>query len=76
MKKTVAELIEELSQFDSTLEVRFAYNAGDYWRTQVAAPIRNIDEGLVVYSSYHSMEKTVDDEGDEGDDLKKVVLLF
>lgn len=74
MKKTVAQLIEELGQFDPTMEVRFTYNYGDYWKTVAASPIRRVDEGTVRYSEQHRMERVVEDD-EECDDLKQVVLL-
>jgi hypothetical protein len=51
----VGELIEFLENFDSEMEVGFAYNYGDYWRTQVVADIDQGEEGYVKYSEYHSM---------------------
>jgi hypothetical protein len=46
------------------VEVKFAYNYGDYWRTSVAASIDQIGEGTVTYSDYHSMDKVLDDDRD------------
>ena len=60
---TVNELKELLNQFDGEMEVKFAYNSGDYWRTQVAKDITDVEEGNTVYSDYHRMDK-VDEEGD------------
>jgi len=62
---TVAELIEYLEEQDQTLEVKFSYPSGDYWRTQVAKDIEEVETGLVEYSDYHRMDKVVDEE-DEG----------
>lgn len=70
---TVQELIESLEGFDPNMEVKFAYNFGDYWKTEVANNVRCVDEGMVKYSSYHRMDKVVDDEDD--DDMKTVVIL-
>jgi hypothetical protein len=70
---TVKELISTLEDFDPAMEVKFAYNFGDYWRTQVANNLSDVDEGTVKYSSYHRMDKVVDDE--EEDDTKTVVIL-
>jgi hypothetical protein len=69
---TVNELKEYLEQFDGEMEVKFSYNFGDYWRTQVAASINDAEEGYVKYSDYHRMSK-VDE--DEDDDSERVVLL-
>ena len=82
---TVQELIEKLQSFDPQMEVEFAYNYGDHWRTEVAKHITEIDEGTVTYSDYHRMNKVVDgieeDDEEEDDeeeydkDEKMVVLL-
>ena len=61
---TVAELIEYLQEEDQTLEVKFSYNSGDYWRTQIAKDIETIETGLVDYSDYHRMDKVVENDED------------
>ena len=78
----VAELVEMLGYMDQEAEVHFAYNYGDHWRTQVAPKVDNVEERVVEYSSYHSMDKIVDDEdcydeetGDYKEDVRKVVVL-
>jgi hypothetical protein len=78
----VAELVEMLGYMDQEAEVHFAYNYGDHWRTQVAPKVDNVEQGVVEYSSYHSMDKIVDDEdcydeetGDYKEDVRKVVVL-
>jgi hypothetical protein len=68
---TVAELIEYLQEEDQTLEVKFSYNSGDYWRTQVAKDIETVETGLVDYSDYHRMDKVVENNEDG-----TLVLLF
>jgi len=45
--------------------VHFSYNYGDHWRTQVAPAASEAELGMVEYSSYHSMDKLVDEEDDE-----------
>jgi len=82
---TVQKLIETLQDFDPNMEVKFAYNFGDYWRSEVASSITELDEGQVTYSQYHRMDKVViskydDDDSDEDDDngdddIKTVVIL-
>jgi hypothetical protein len=69
---TVQELIESLEGFDPNMEVKFAYNYGDYWGTKVASDIDYIDEGQVRYSEYHKMDKVV---GEEDENMKTVVIL-
>jgi hypothetical protein len=61
---TVAELIEYLEEQDQTLEVKFSYNSGDYWRTQIAKDIEEVETGLVEYSDYHRMDKVVNNDED------------
>jgi hypothetical protein len=75
---TVQELIEELSNYDSNMEVKFAYNSGDYWKTEVADDITEVQEGNVVYSSYHQTDKVIDidDEQYEDEEDSKAVLIL
>lgn len=72
---TVQELIDELLQFPKDKEVKFAYNYGDYWKTEVAADIDRVDLKLTKYSSYHNMDKVVDDEEEETDEIHECVIL-
>ena len=72
---TVKELMESLEGFDPNMEVKFAYNYGDYWGTEVASNVTEIDEGQVRYSDYHRMDKVVDDENDEEYYAKTVVII-
>ena len=60
----VKELIEQLEGMNQDAEVHFAYNYGDHWRTEVAPRVDRVDEGAVVYSEYHRMDKMLDDDGD------------
>lgn len=80
----VKELIESLKYMDQDAEVHFSYNYGDYWRTEVAPAVGRVDEGAVVYSEYHRMDKMVEDEGDFDEEtgeervdetLRRVVVL-
>ncbi|MEE1030298.1 MAG: hypothetical protein UIC65_04725 [Alphaproteobacteria bacterium] len=77
---TVQELIEELSLYPDDMEVEFAYNYGDYWRTTVCKEIKNIDTGYVEYSAYHRMNKLLDNDDEEDDEeeteTKREVLLL
>lgn len=76
---TVRELINELEFYDDNMEVEFAYNYGDYWNTTVCKTIKDIDTGYVEYSSYHRMDKLVDEDDDEEEtdtaDKKEVLIL-
>jgi hypothetical protein len=78
----VAELIEMLEGMNQEAEVHFSYNYGDHWRTQVAPEVDTVEEGIVEYSSYHSMDKMVDHEdlydeetGDYIEGVRRVVVL-
>lgn len=68
---TKIELIKLLESFNDDTEVKFSYDYGDYWHTQVVADINNVD--LVQYSSYHAMDKVVDD--NEDNEGVEVILL-
>ena len=81
----VKELIEMLQDMNQDADVHFAYNYGDHWRTEVAPKVGRVDEGAVVYSEYHRMDKMLEDSGDcefdeEGNEvldetLRRVVVL-
>jgi hypothetical protein len=79
----VKELIEQLQYLNQDAEVHFAYNYGDYWRTEVAPKVSNVTEGAVEFSDYHRMDKLVTDEedmydeetGDFKEDVRRVVVL-
>jgi len=81
----VKELIEQLECMNPEADVHFAYNYGDHWRTEVAPKLSRVDEGAVVYSEYHRMDRMLEDTGDadfddEGNEvldetLRRVVVL-
>ena len=81
----VKELIEQLECMNQDADVHFAYNYGDHWRTEVAPKLSRVDEGAVVYSEYHRMDRMLEDTGDcefddEGNEvldetLRRVVVL-
>jgi hypothetical protein len=76
----VKDLIEQLGYMDQEADVHFSYCYGDHWRTQVAPSVDSVEEGLVKYSDYHSMDKMMDESEmyeDEGDfeGTRRVVVL-
>ena len=71
----VFQLIEQLMDLDPNAEVHFSYNYGDHWRTEVAPKVGRVDEGAVVYSEYHRMDKILDADGDcEFDDEGREIV--
>jgi len=66
----VQELIEMLQDLDPNMEVKFAYDSNDYWRTEVAVNVNNVEIGHVVHSEYHSMDKVVDN-GDDDEEYRE-----
>ena len=76
----VFQLIEQLMELDPNAEVHFSYNYGDHWRTEVAAEVGSVLEGVVKYSEYHRMDKLLDEDEmyeEEGDfeGTRRVVVL-
>jgi hypothetical protein len=82
----VKELIEMLQDMNQDAEVHYAYNYGDHWRTEVAPKVGRVDEGAVVYSEYHRMDKMLEEEYDvefdeetgeeiKDETLRRVVVL-
>lgn len=68
---TVDELIEILQDLKDDhggdIKVVFSYNYGDYWRTQVASGVEEVDTGYVEYSDYHNMPKVVNIDSEDID---------
>jgi hypothetical protein len=82
MALTVRELIEQLEYMDKDAYVHFSYNYGDHWRTTVAPVVCSVNEGFVVESAYHNMDKVVDEDkvydeetGDIDPDVRRVVII-
>lgn len=71
---TVTELINELKQFPAEMEVLFAHSSGDYWRTQLAEEITELEIADVAYSDYHSKYKVNKDGSNE--ETKEVLILM
>lgn len=79
----VRQLIEQLQSMNPDAEVHYSYNYGDHWRTQVAPTVDRVEEGVVEHSSYHDMDRMVDDEDDMYDEetgnfkdtVRQVVVL-
>jgi hypothetical protein len=76
----VRDLIELLEGYDADMEVHFAYNYGDYWRSEVAPNVNNVREGVVEYSEYHRMDKVADEDYDDEDESvvesqRRVVII-
>lgn len=62
----VKDLIRQLKQLPDDMDVQFAYNYGDYWKTEVAADVNRVTASEVTYSEYHQMDK-VSEDTDEDD---------
>jgi len=78
---TIKELIEELENFEPDMEVKFGYDYGDHWHSQVCKKISDVDVRSVEYSEYHRMDKIVDKDDDDDDEnknggtIRKLVVL-
>jgi hypothetical protein len=64
----VRDLIELLEGYEADMEVHFAYNYGDHWRTEVAPNVSNVREGVVEYSEYHRMDKIASEDYEDNYD--------
>ena len=74
---TVGELKGMLNCFKDEDVVVFARNSGDYWNTEVATTIDEIDHGKVKWSDYHSKFQVVDcdDSDDETEGQVGVIII-
>ena len=63
---TVQELIENLQylkeEYGEDTEVMFSYTYPDYWRSQVADTISEVDMKAVTYSDYHRKHKLLNED--------------
>lgn len=63
---TVQELIENLEylkeEYGADTEVMFSYTYPDYWKSQVADTIREVDVKAVTYSDYHRKHKLLNED--------------
>jgi len=73
----VKELINTLNNMDPEQEVMVSYSSGDYWNSQVAEPVEDIDVENVQYSEYHRKYKVCDEDklDDDEQEFKNVVIL-
>jgi hypothetical protein len=51
---TVAQLIQELQQFDPNTPVYFGHPSHDHWKTELAAPVLSVGMDHIKDSDYHS----------------------
>src|SRR4051812_49375318 len=75
---TVAQLREELEQFDDDKVVLFSYNYGDYWRTQVAERAQQVTTQRVKWNARLDMPEVEEDDGEDGEvdyDWVEVVVI-
>ena len=78
VKELLEALQEQVDNGNGEMEVKFAYNYGDHWRTAVAESINTISQVTVKYSDYHSMDKVVvdlDDEMTPNPDEREILIL-
>lgn len=77
---TKAQLIERLEFADDDDEVFILTQSGDYWRTELALPVREVSDGTITWSEYHrtyQMPNPDNDDEDEDDDHpNKYVILI
>jgi hypothetical protein len=71
----VRELIDQLEGLPQDAEVHFSYDYGDYWHTQVAPEVTNVDQSFVKHSDYHNMDRIVDEPEEDDDNTRLVVVL-
>lgn len=62
---TVADLRNELAQFDDNALVFVESPSHDHWRTMLAEPVDEVEKTMIGWSSYHDKFQIVDEEQDE-----------
>ena len=71
---TAHELAQKLLE-GPDLPVHLAYNYGDYWKTQVAPQVLDVEQGRVEYSEYHRMDRVVQEEPEDGETYRAAIIL-
>lgn len=65
------EILENMSDEDLQKKIFFAYDYGDHWHTQVAAPVITCEMSKTTFSEYHGMQSVINDD-DEDDELSTI----
>lgn len=73
---TVKQLKEQLEKFDESTPVVFAYPSHDYWQTELAGNIRDIDKVDIEYSNYHNQFQICKEDSEQEEDSQSVVVLL
>ena len=78
----VSQLITELQRQDPEMEVRFEFPAHDYWRSNLAALVVQVEPSYIEYDGYHEQfrmpreELSPEDVRErDHDDCRKAVIL-
>lgn len=71
----VKDLINQLKNYSEDLEVKFCYDYGDYWHTEVAKNITDVSDGHSVYSDYHRTDKVAKNGEDDESKAEYCVLI-
>jgi hypothetical protein len=77
---TVRDLIIELQRQVPDREVRFEFPAHDYWRTNLACEVVQVESTIVQYDGYHDQfripkEELCNEDVEHNKDARKVVVL-
>ena len=78
---TVGQMKALLEDMDVDMPLVFKFPSGDYWRTNLARPVDQVDVGVIEYSEYHQSAKIVEDADgyspediEEGKQVRAVIL--
>ncbi len=56
------------------LPVHATHSAGDYWHTILAPKVKEVTSGLIVHSTYHNTDKLCDEDGNDKDPVRVILL--
>lgn len=71
---TVRELIEQLSKMNPDAQVHYSYTSSDYWRTELAPGVFEVEVGYIRFSDYHAKPKVVDEDTRSGNPQEVVII--
>lgn len=60
--RQLLELLQTIPEAQLDLPVHFAHPSNDYWRTELAGEVSDIEPGYIAWSDYHEKFQVLDQE--------------
>ena len=73
---TVRELIKMLENYPADAEVKIAQPTHDFWRRVAAVAPDSVEWAKVVHRDYHQSDIIIDDDREDDDEIREVIVIF